>query len=346
MAKTAFATSDALTKKLWEEQLFRDTLKESYFSRFMGKTADSLIQTKEALTKEKGDNITFGIRMRLSQPGVTSGATLEGNEEKLQTYSFSVSLEQYRHAVRDAGALDRQRAMFSIDEESVSALKGWGSEKIDQLCFDTITGTGTASTGPTKIFYLASGTLSSTGTVATATGAVTATDKITPSIISKIRAWCTTGGNRTQTPLRPIRINGKNYFILLVHPDVMADLKLDSTFLQARREALERGKDNPIFTGSEAIWDGVVIHEHENVPIYTTWGAGSNVPGAKCVFMGAQSLVWAWGKRPSVTSEEFDYGNEHGYGWEMIAKCGKPTFNSTDYGSVGVYVARTNIAGL
>ncbi len=87
-----------------------------------------------------------------------------------------------------------------------------------------------------------------------------------------------------------------------------------------------------------------MIHEHENIPIVTNWGSGSNVPGAKCVFMGAQSLVWAWGKRPYVTEELIDYENEHGYAWNMIAGVTKPVFNSKDYGSIGVYVARTQIS--
>lgn len=328
MAKTIFTTSNALTKKAWEEKLFRDALKDAYFSRFMGKDANSLCQVKTDLVKEKGDKITFGIRMRLAGSGVTSGQTLEGNEESLVTYDHSITLEQYRHAVRDNGALDRQRAMFSIDEESKSALKGWGSEKIDQLAFDAIVDS------PTKIFY---------GGDATGTGDVEAADLITPALISKVRVWCKGGGGRVQTPLRPVRVGGKSYFILLVHPDVMYDLKQDSTFAQAVREARERGKENPLFTGAAAIWDGVVIHEHENIPIVTNWGAGSNIPGAKCVFMGAQSLVWAWGKRPSVVAKSFDYDNEHGYAWGMIARTNKPKFNSKDYGSVAVYVARTQI---
>ena len=329
MAKTAFATGNALVKKAWEEKLFRDTEKDSYFSRFMGTSAGSIVQVNSKLEKDKGDKVTFGIRMRLSGSGITSGQTLEGNEEKLVTHDYSVFLEQYRHAVRDNGEIDRKRAMFSIDEESMAALKGWGAEKIDSLCFTAIT------TSPTKIFY---------GGNATSTSDIDTADLITPAKISAIKTWCSTGGNRAQTPLRPVRINGKNYFVLLVHPDVMYDLKQDSTFAQARREALERGRDNPIFTGSEAIWDGVVIHEHENIPIVTTWGAGGNVPGAQCVLMGAQSLVWAWGKRPAVVSRDFDYGNEHGFAWGMICATGKPVFNSLDYGSVGVYVARTQIA--
>jgi len=329
MATTAFSTNNALTKKVWEEKLFRDTVKMSYFSKFMGEGKGKLVQVQNKLTKSKGDQVTFGIRMRLSGAGVEDNATLEGNEEALSTYDYSISLKRYRHAVRDDGELTRQRGVFSIDEESKDGLQEWGVEKIDALCFDAI------QASPTKIFY---------GGTATSTATLTATDKLTPALISKSKTWANTGGNRAQTPLRPIMINGKKYFVLLVHPDVMYDLKQDSTFAQARREALERGKENPIFTGSEAIWDGVVIHEHENMDLATTWGSGSNVPGAKCSLMGSQSLVWAWGKRPEVKYKEFDYGEQHGYAWGMTARTGKPVFNSVDYGSLAVYVARTQIS--
>ncbi|MCK5236199.1 MAG: N4-gp56 family major capsid protein [Deltaproteobacteria bacterium] len=331
MGQTTIATDNALAKKAWDEKLYRDTKKESYFSKFMGSGSGSLVQVKDRLTKEKGDNITFGIRMRLEGAGVEDGQTLEGNEESLTTYDHDVTLKQYRHAVRDDGAMTRQRAMFSISDESRDALKEWGSEKIDQLCFDAI------NASPTKIWY---------GGAASSTATLTATDLITPALISRAKAWAKTGGNRSQTPLRPIMVGGKMYFVLIVHPDVMYDLKQDSTFAQARREALERGKDNPIFTGAEGVWDGVVVHEHENVPITTTWGAGSDVAGAKCSFMGAQSLVLANGKRGSVIHETRDYGNQHAYAWGIITRVNKPVFNNLDYGSMGFYVARTKISDI
>lgn len=339
MAKTAFETNDPLTKKVWEEKLFRDTVKESYFTKFFGETRDSLVQVNTQLEKQQGDQVTFGIRMRLQGDGVTDTTILEGNEERLQTASFPVVLTYYRHAVRDRGALDRKRAMFSIDDESQAGLKDWGAEKIDKLCFDTLTNTAT------RYFYLdSSGNPATTATGGTASAGLSATNsKLTLNFISYIKAWAKTGGNRSIVPLRPVKVSGKEYFILLVHPDVMYDLKTNSAYQQAMRDAQDRGTENPLFTGAAAIYDGVVVHEHENIPISNTGGGGS-VSWAKCVFMGAQALVWAWGQRPEVVEAEFDYGNEHGFAWGMIAKAGKPQFNSLDYGSVAVYLARTKIA--
>ena len=115
MAKTQYATSDGEVRKAWDERLFRDSVKEAYFSRFMGEGPNSAVQVKTELEKKQGDRITFTIRMRLSGAGKTSGQQLEGFEEALTTYTSTLTLEEYCHAVRDKGPLDRQRAAFSID---------------------------------------------------------------------------------------------------------------------------------------------------------------------------------------------------------------------------------------
>lgn len=339
MSKTTFATNNALTKKAWEETLFRDVVKKSYLERFRGDNSNALVHSNTALTKQKGDVVNFGIRMRLAGAGVTSGQTLEGNEESLTTHSFDVALERYRHGVRDNGALDRQRAMFSIDSESELAIKDWGTEKLDELGFDAILNS------PTRVFYSTAGAAPlTTATEATAKAALTANSVIFPKLLSFAKTWAMTGGNRSQTPLRPIKVDGKKCLVLLIHPDVGYDLRSNSEWFQAMREAMPRGSDNPIFRDALGMWNNVIIHEHENVTIATDAGAGSNVPWAKCVLMGAQALCEAWGKRPSVVQENFDYQEEHGYAIRMTYGVEKPVFNSKDFGSVGIFLARTQIS--
>ncbi len=87
-----------------------------------------------------------------------------------------------------------------------------------------------------------------------------------------------------------------------------------------------------------------MIHEHENIPIALDGGASSNVPWAKCVLMGAQALVWAWGRTGKLVQRDFDYGDEIGMDWSAIASCAKPVFDSKDYGSVAMYLARTRVS--
>lgn len=340
MSQTTFATGNALTKKLWDEDLFRDIEKMSYWTKWHGKSADSLVHEKTQLEKNKGDNVTFGIRMRLQGAGVEDNALLEDNEEDLSTYSDSVSLKLYRHAIRDDGELTRKRAMFEIDAESREALKTWGTEKIDALHFDQI------QSAPTLNAYLNSSsafTLDATQADAV-TGMHATNSKLTPAFISALKTYAVTGGARTGllTPLRPVMHKGKRYYVLLTHPDALYDLKRNSEVMNAWQYAVERGDDNPLFRDAEVVWDGVCVHAHESMTIGVN---GSSVPYAYGAFMGAQSLVWAYGKRPWTVQKTFDYDNQHGYAWNMIARCKKPAFNSKDYGSIGVVCARTNISG-
>lgn len=342
MGQTTFATSNALTKKLFDEKLFRDTLKESFFaSRFMGEGPDNIVHVKTQLEKSQGDKITFGIRMRLSGAGQTSSGVLEGNEEALTTYDCSVSLEEYAHAVRDKGPLDRQRAMFSIDDESKDALKGWGVEKVDALNFAALLA------NPTKIVYKTSAGPLVTSTAATAKSALTAANgKLTLAMISYMKTLALGGQNRAFVPLRPIRFKSRNYFVLLTHPDCLYDLRASSdtpNITTLWQNARERSEDNPLFRDAEFVYDNVIVMSHENCTIADDAGAGSDVSWAKSVFMGAQALVWAWGKRPETVAATFDYDRSHGYAWSIIAGVAKPVFNSIDYGSFGVYLARTDI---
>jgi len=336
MAKTSVSTTDALRKEIWEEELYRDIREAPYFSKFMGKDSNAMVQEKTELEKTKGDKITFGIRYRLDGAGVTSGQTLEGREEKLQTSSFNVELERYRHAVRDDGDLSRRRPVWDMPMESRDSLKDWGSEKIDRLLFSAALASVTKEIFPSTY---------------TATTSITATDKLEPKLISKIRTGAATGWARKQVPFRPIKIGGKSYWVLLVSPDVRYDLQQDSTYNQAQREAEVRSKDNPIFTGALGVWDGVIVHEHDlmqELADVTTYGAGA-IPGSTCLFMGAQALTMAWGERPNVVERDFDYGEEMGYAIRMTTKAAKPKFtkpsqSAADYAVAAIRVARTQIS--
>jgi N4-gp56 family major capsid protein len=339
--KTTFATNNPLTKKLWDEDLFRDVEIESYFmSRMQSEGENNIVQVQTDLTKSKGDQITFGLVPNLTGDGVTSGTPLEGNEEGLNSYDYSIVLEQYRHGTRTKGKLDVQRAMFSIPAVSREKLKIWGAEKIDKLFAAALVASFT------KVIYRdgVAGVLSGTSTASTAKAALTAANsKVTPEMISALRVWAKTGGNAATYRIRPVKADGMDTYILLLHPAALYDLRINPTFAQAIKDAQERGKSNPLFKSAVAVWDNVVIHESERITLFTD-GGGAAVTGCFGALMGAQALAWAWGERPNTVQKDFDYENETGWAWQMMAKAGKPKFNSKDYAVVGVCVACSNVA--
>lgn len=347
MAKTNFTTNNELTVKAFSEKFHRDARKEAYFSKFMSSGSDNIVQEVTELSKAQGDEVTIGLRMRLTGAGVTEGQQLEGNEEALSTHAMKIRLAQYRHAVRDAGFMARKRTMLDVTAHSKEALQDWTSEKIDSLAFDAL-GVGAGATDfPSKIFYKTAGGIQASGVEATAKSALTPTDgKLTLNFLSALQTWAKTGGDRDYIPLRPVKVDGKPYYVLLTHPDALYDLRSSAEFQQAMREAEVRGSSNPLFLDATAIWSGVIIHAHENCAIGTDAGAGGDVPYAKSALLGAQALCWAWGQRPTFVQEDFDFKNELATGVSIVAGCKRSQFNSKSYGSLGVYLARTNVSGL
>lgn len=367
MARSTMATSDNLRKEAWEEELFRDTVVNSYFlSKFAGNATsnfvekgakfesapENVIQIKTNLEMKgktkttDGDKVTFGLVPRIdptTNAGVTSGQTLKGKEVALSWYNYSLELERYRQAVSAGGHMDWQRASFDMPVESRSALLTWGAEKMDLLCFQAL------ESAPTNIFYKTSDTgptMARTGTLATAKTALTAADsKLTPAFISYLKTWALTGGGRASAvPIRPVIVDGQPFYVFLTHPDAVFDWKNNSTAMQAMREAMERGKENPLFKGASYIWDGVVIHTHEFVSKGTD-GGGASVPWCYGHLLGAQALCWAWGERPSVVEDTEDYEEDLFYAWRITAKVGSPKFNSQTYGSITSLISRTNVSG-
>lgn len=331
--KSFWASNDALAVKAWHEKLHRETIIESYFGKFMSSDGSSPVHVLNEVSKNAGDEVTVGLRMKLTgagQESADSDFTLEGNGESLTTYSDKVTLKEVGHSVMGGNPMSQQRVFFSIDGEARAAIQDWSVEKLDTQLFDAL-----YATAFTKNFY--AGTATSTATLTTAM-------KITPALLSKAKAWMKTGGSRSQPVIRPMRVNGKMYYVALLHPYTLFDLKQDAQFQQWMREAEARGKENPLFTGAVAMCDGLVIHDHERIRSATTGGTGSNVPYAQNVILGAQALCMAWGhNKMKVVSEERDFGRFKEYAVTWINGVKKTIFNSKDYGVVGLTAAMTNI---
>ena len=234
MARTQIATGHALAPIIVQRQLFLEQKKAAYFSKFFSPSGDMPVFEKSDFTKAKGETMTFGLITRVTGSPITGNATVKGKEDKLTTYSFSMTLDRYRYAIMDDGALTRQRFVGDIPSEIKSALTIWGAEEIDKQCMAALVAS------PTNVLY---------GGDATKIDNLDATDKMTPQLISKAKAIALTQRGSGKSPLRPVMIDGKKYLDMLVSPDVAVDLKYNETFMAAQKDAAERGSNNPLFTG-------------------------------------------------------------------------------------------------
>ncbi len=83
MATTSFALNDAYAVKLWSKELSVEAQKYTEIQPLIGTSAGSIIFKKEETEKGKGDQVTFGLSLQMTQDGFTENEIAEGNGESL-----------------------------------------------------------------------------------------------------------------------------------------------------------------------------------------------------------------------------------------------------------------------
>lgn len=346
MADTTYGVNDALAVKLWSKKLNVEVLKTSWAAQFMGTDAGSIIQIKDETQKSAGDKITYGLRMQLSAAGIIGDGTLEGNEESLTTYSDSVVINQLRHAVRSGGRISAQRVPFDVRDEALSGLRDWWTDRIDQSWLNQMAGytpqSDTRFTGLQAVTGPDSNHIARVNSNEAADQSISTTSTFTLTMLDKAveRAG-------TLTPaIRPLRIGNKPMYAAFLHDYQAYDMRTNTSTAQwadIQKAVISGGdiEDNPIFTGSLGVYNGVILHKDPRIPQAVS-GADSTLAVAstrRAVFCGAQAAVCGYGRengqnRFTWVEETFDYGNKLGVSAGMIWGLKKSVFNSTDFGTI------------
>lgn len=346
MADTRPATG--LTPTQWDDTFVREYFQENPFTPVMGSDANSIIQLKEDFTKGKGDNMTLALVGRLSNDNGVEGTDIaEGNEEAMDTRSFNFSVNKRRKAVRVA-EMDEFKSSINLRDAAKEVLMDYAQENTKLriiTALGSINGVAYASaTEAQKDAWLADnvdrvlfGKLKSNGSSLDHSAALAnidnTDDKCTPETLSQLKRMAlearTASGKRK---VRPIRVAGMNrrYFKVYANPRAFRDLKNNATITQAQREVQLQEENNRLFQGGDLYWDGMIIHEVDDIPIYTGVGAGggSAIDVGPVYLCGAQALVYGIGRRWATKTKSFDYGDKYGVLVEEI--CG---IHKTQYGS-------------
>jgi len=322
-----------LRPELWRKQLFADVRDNLYMTRFIGTSEQSMIQELEDLKKEKGNNISFGLGIKLSGAGITGDSTLEGNEEAMTDYDEDVAIDQLRHAVRLTGRMDEKKNAYEMRMSAKNRLADWFAERLDQEILDKLCGKTSATFSNTPTAAAATRSVFAGGQ--TSVGALTSAMKMDTKVLDSAKQTA-----KLAAPMiRPVRVGGKEYYVAILHPYSATDLRQDPVWNQAQRDANVRGEENPIFSGALGIYNGMVIHEHEYV--FTNTDGSGSARIARNILCGQQSAVIAWGAPVAWVEKSFDYGNSWGISCGAIFGVIKPIFNALDYGVITMFAAGT-----
>jgi len=344
MAASEYGVNHPLAIKKWAPELMVEALKKTHALQFMGKGKDSLVTIQSDLTtSDGGDRIRVGIRSQLKGAGITGDNTLEGNEESLETFYQDVLIDQLRHAVRSRGKMSEQRVPFSVREEAKDGLSDWWADRIDTWFFNQLCG-NTAQADPRYYGYNAP-TAPDSDHVTYGLSGSTAETSISDSTVARMNlTFIDTArekGKLAKNALRPIKMNGKEYYVMFLHPYQVTDLRKNTVAGQwqdLQKSAIQGGQvtDNPIWTGALGMYNNVILHESVRIPVSPT---NSNV--RRAVMCGAQAAAIAFGRGYgkntfSWKEELFDYDNQLGVAAGCQAGMVKTRFDTSDYGTVVV----------
>ncbi|MGD9643811.1 MAG: N4-gp56 family major capsid protein [Elusimicrobiales bacterium] len=312
---TNFGALNSKQKVVWSRRVWSAARDQMFIKRFLGTSENSMIQRITELTKsEKGERVLMQLVADLVEDGVIDDNDREGREEQMQNFEQEITIGLISHQVRNAGKLSDQKSVINTRAQAKNKLAYWLANRVDQLALLTLAGVSYAyltngaprpSSSPFPNLAFAADVRppsakrhlrwdATNGLVAGDTTQVAADDIITYKTIVDLVAYA------KDHYIKPLMAGGKEYYVMLVKPGTMAQLKKDADYQRAITTAMPRSKENPWFTGAGAVTvDGVVFHEHRMV--YSTkgaasgskWGAGGAIDGTRSMLCGAQALGMA-----------------------------------------------------
>lgn len=348
MAVTNFARLTPQQKIVWSRDVWSAARDQMFIKKFLGTGDTAMIQRITELTKtEKGEQVLMHLVADLVEDGVIGDDEREGNEEEMMSYAQVINIDLISHQVRNKGKMADQKTVINFREMAKSRLAYWLSNRCDQLAILTLSGISyafhndgrprTGSPFPNLSFAADVSAPSSkrhrlwngTSLVPGDTTAVSNTCVASYKMVVDAVAYAKTNY------IKPLMAGGKEYYVLLVQPGTLAQLKKDPDYQRAVTNiAAKDGANSPWFTGGTVTIDGVVIHEHRLV--YSTvgaasgskWGAGGTVDGTRALLCGAQALGMADLGNPEWVEKKFDYDSKQGVSVDKMLGFLKPKFYS------------------
>lgn len=335
MADTTAATG--LVVQQWEDKFFQEYLHDGGFKALMGTNENSVIQVKEDLTKKAGDSITIALVNRLSNAAVTGSSTLEGNEEALDSRSMRIYVDKRRNAVR-VSEMNEQKSAISLRQAGRAILLDWAMEDTRDLIIEALGSlNGTKFVDRTAAIadawlvdnadrvYFGANVGSFTDLSADLAQLDTTNDLFNAAALDGMVLKAKTCNPK----IRPMRDpgNGKRYYVVFANPHAFKNFRdsIDTEVLAATSVQAEASK---LFEGGDIMWNGCIVKEVDNIPIYENLGAGGTAEVTPVYLCGAQALAVAYAKRWKSVTEDFDYGDKAGVAIEAIYGVRKIIFGS------------------
>ena len=377
MARTSILNANELTQKAWPQTVFRIQLENMQLSNMMSEGNDMPIVIDRTLQGRPGDQVIFELDMPLSSAGGTDDSDIEGNEEAMSFFNFPVTIHERNHGVRSAGKMTDKRSAVKIRSKAAFAIARWAAEQSENDMIWGLSGLGNQNTysgegtsailtvnekapSSSRIFYggqTAAGVVTSEATdsaIADAGGADYQNFLFGTKIITLIKIKAVLAFPK----FKPIKINGKNMYVIIIHP-LQEKALIEETgaagWAQIQQNANVRGSRNPlfgklgegeerIFDGSVGVWQDVIIYVSERIETRVAGEVFDNgdtidagiVSGTsrvcRALFLGAQAGLFGWGQPWKRLERNFDYFRKPGTATDGLYGFSKTRFRDPGAG--------------
>jgi len=357
MSTTDFGTKPE-QQRAWASELLRESNGQLFWKSMMAEEGGIITVNNELKRINGADQAIHKLLPELKGTGVTGGSTLRGNEESMAAQYIKLNIGRVRNAVISSGKLSDQRSVIDFRKEAKTSLATWRATIFDELMFLTMSGVSynLNCNGATRVVLPGQQSLATldfaadvsaptanrhfnaagaAGITAGNTATIDATSLITYDGILDLVAEV-----KTQR-VKPLRVMDRPCYVLVLHPKQFAQLKKDSKFNLALVQGAQRGMDNPVFTGAEAITvDGLIVKVNDRVFNTTKaaagskWGATGNQNGARALLLGQQAgLVTDLLGETDWSEQDEDYKERSGISVGLMFGMKKSVYTSTYTGT-------------
>jgi len=323
-----------LVPTIWDDQFSVEFFQNNPFAAYAGTGIDNPIVMKEDFASKRGNGITFEFITNLNRGSIRGRQPLRGHEDKLGEYGDRVFWDMRKKAV-SMHELDEDLAAIDLRKAARGALRTWSDEDVKFATIEALMMVGLnldraydiATAAEKNAWHTANKdrVLYGNGTAnyvtndhaASLANVDTTNDKLTKETISLMKRLALSARPRI-TPVSTGAADNRRKFVAFVHPLAMRDLV--TSLNESERQVSVAARNERLFLGGDREWDGVIIHEVDDMPLLTGAGAGGNTTVAPVFFLGQEALGWALKSRYGSRQQTDDYGQVTGLA--MIGKWG------------------------
>lgn len=359
MAETR--TLPGFSPQKWDSDFNVEYFQNNPFAAYAGTGRTNPIVMMDDWKGQRGNVYNYAFVTNLDRGSIKGKQPLRGHEDTLGEWGDAISWTMRKKGV-SVNEYDADLDQIDLRKAARATLRTWSDEDTKYEVIDRLQDVGalldqpytTASTADIntwqannadRIFYGGGRANYVSGAHATSLANVTSGGgRLTRSAVSMLKRLALTARPRI-SPMSVSKTDNRRVFVAFVHPFVMRDIIADLNTNESQVRL--KDKNEGLFLGGDREWDGVILHEVDDMPVYSGVGA-AGIDVAPVWILGQEALGWTIKEQYRSRMQKDDYDTVEGFG--LIGKWGmkKMGYTKGDSGRTVLAqdgVTRTNVMG-